>query len=114
MFSFYGETVFDPFSGSGTTNLAAMHLNRDSIGYEINPEYIEVIKKRLSPSQMELFDHKIEYQRDSAIIDTPALLASLPYCFSDPHKLDKKTDPRELLFGSRITENQKDADASNL
>ena len=114
MFSFAGETVCDPFSGSGTTNLAAMHLNRNSIGYEINPEYIQVIKKRLSPSQMELFDHKIEYQTDSAIVDTPSLIDSLPYIFSDPHKLDKKTDPRKMLFGSRITENQKDADASYL
>lgn len=110
MFSFFGETVCDPFSGSGTTNLAAMHLNRNSIGYEINPEYIEVIKKRLSPSQRELFDNKIEYQTDSAIFDAPSLIASLPYRFSDPHNLDKKIDPKNLLFGSRIDKNQEDAD----
>ncbi|MDY0127515.1 MAG: site-specific DNA-methyltransferase [Candidatus Cloacimonadaceae bacterium] len=105
MFSFYGETVCDPFSGSGTTNLAAMHLNRNSIGYEINPEYIEVIKKRLSPSQRELFDNKIEFQTDSAIFDAASLIASLPYRFSDPHNLDKKIDPKNLLFGSRIDTN---------
>lgn len=110
MFSFYGETVCDPFSGSGTTNLAAMHLNRNSIGYEINPEYIEVIKKRLSPSQREFFDNKIEYQTDSAIFDAASLIASLPYKFSDPHNLDKKIDPRNLLFGSRIDKNQEMAD----
>ena len=39
MFSFAGETVFDPFMGSGTTALAARNLQRNSIGYEINPDY---------------------------------------------------------------------------
>lgn len=47
MFSFVGETVFDPFMGSGTTALAARNLQRNSIGYEINPEYKNSIEKRL-------------------------------------------------------------------
>jgi DNA modification methylase len=37
-FSFVGETVLDPFVGSGTTLLAAVDLKRNGIGYEINPE----------------------------------------------------------------------------
>ncbi|HHM20777.1 MAG TPA: site-specific DNA-methyltransferase, partial [Bacteroidetes bacterium] len=37
MFSFASETVLDPFLGSGTTSLAAMNLQRNSAGYEINP-----------------------------------------------------------------------------
>ncbi len=37
-FSFVGETVLDPFAGSGTTLLAASRLGRNGIGYEINPE----------------------------------------------------------------------------
>ncbi|HON86516.1 MAG TPA: site-specific DNA-methyltransferase, partial [Syntrophorhabdaceae bacterium] len=41
MFSFVGETVLDPFLGSGTTSLAARNLGRNSIGYEINRQYIE-------------------------------------------------------------------------
>ncbi len=40
MFSFKGETVLDPFLGSGTTSLAAKNLQRNSIGYEINEEYL--------------------------------------------------------------------------
>ena len=36
MFSFAGETVFDPFASSSTTSLAAKNLGRNSIGYEIN------------------------------------------------------------------------------
>lgn len=36
MFSFVGDNVLDPFAGSGTTNLAAKKLQRNSVGYEIN------------------------------------------------------------------------------
>jgi DNA modification methylase len=39
MFSFHGDTVLDPFSGSGTTALAAMHAGRSSVGVEIDPGY---------------------------------------------------------------------------
>ena len=47
MFSFVGDTVFDPFSGLGTTMLAAMHMHRSSIGFEIEPDYVELAKNRL-------------------------------------------------------------------
>jgi DNA modification methylase len=40
-----GETVLDPFGGSGTTMKAARNLKRNSILYEINTEYIELIKQ---------------------------------------------------------------------
>lgn len=46
MFSFVGETVLDPFAGSGTTSLAAKHLNRNSIGYEINKEFKPLIQEK--------------------------------------------------------------------
>lgn len=51
MFSFVGETVFDPFMGSGTTALAARNLGRNSIGYEINPEFISYYKEKLQTVQ---------------------------------------------------------------
>ena len=47
MFSFVGETVLDPFLGSGTTSLAARNLDRNSVGYEINREFIPIIKDKL-------------------------------------------------------------------
>lgn len=47
MFSFVGDTVFDPFCGLGTTMLAAMHMHRSSIGFEIEPDYVELAKNRL-------------------------------------------------------------------
>jgi len=39
MFSFTGDTVLDPFNGTGTTTIAAMKCNRNSIGNELDPEY---------------------------------------------------------------------------
>ena len=43
-----GDTVLDPFLGSGTTMQACLELNRNCIGVEINPEYVNVTKKRLN------------------------------------------------------------------
>jgi len=47
MFSFVNDTVLDPFLGSGTTSLTAKKLSRNSIGYEINQEFLPVIKEKL-------------------------------------------------------------------
>lgn len=48
MFSFVGDTVLDPFMGTGTTNLAAAMWGRDSVGIELHEEYFEMAWKRLS------------------------------------------------------------------
>ncbi|HHU69434.1 MAG TPA: site-specific DNA-methyltransferase [Thermoanaerobacterales bacterium] len=48
LYSFKNDIVLDPFCGSGTTCLAALRNNRYYIGYEINPEYVELANKRIS------------------------------------------------------------------
>lgn len=48
LYSFVGDTVLDPFAGSGTTLKVARELGRNSIGYEINPEYEPVILEKMS------------------------------------------------------------------
>jgi DNA modification methylase len=50
MFSFVGDTVLDPFLGTGTTTLGAMRYGRNSIGYEIDRTYLEHARKRLANS----------------------------------------------------------------
>jgi site-specific DNA-methyltransferase (adenine-specific) len=47
MFSFVGDTVLDPFCGSGTTMLAAIKAKRNSVGVEIDPTYAEMAMRRL-------------------------------------------------------------------
>lgn len=46
MFSFVGDTVLDPFTGTGTTNIAAGRFGRNSIGYEIDPHYLVQANER--------------------------------------------------------------------
>ena len=48
MFSFAGDTVLDPFAGTGTTMVAAAHAGRNSIGVEIDPTYWTLAKNRLN------------------------------------------------------------------
>jgi len=46
MYSVYGDTVLDPFWGTGTTSLAAMTAARNSIGYELEEEFMQVFDER--------------------------------------------------------------------
>jgi excisionase family DNA binding protein len=55
-FSFVGETVLDPFVGSGTTLLACVDLRRNGVGYEINPEIALEAVQRLRNHQMSLLE----------------------------------------------------------
>jgi DNA modification methylase len=47
MFSFVGDTVLDPFHGTGTTTVAAALWGRHSIGYEVDPEYHDLALNRI-------------------------------------------------------------------
>ena len=55
MFSFWGDTVVDPFCGSGTTMLAALKAGRNSIGIEIDPEYCRMTEERLREDNSNMF-----------------------------------------------------------
>lgn len=101
MFSFIGETVFDPFAGSGTTSLAAKNLGRNSIGYEINKDFAPIIKEKLCNNQLVLGENStVSFYEDS--IGNNSSFEQLPYIFHDPHKMDKKIDVKKLQFGSKI------------
>jgi len=104
MFSFVGDTILDPFLGSGTTSLAAKNLHRNSIGYEINEYFLPIIKEKLGLRQRTIFQDEIfeVIKQENINIDFKEEIKKLPYIFQDPIKFDKKIDPRKLSFGSKI------------
>jgi DNA modification methylase len=57
MFSFVGDTILDPFMGTGTTTVAAAKWGRDSIGVEIDPQYFEFAENRIYQSTQSLFSN---------------------------------------------------------
>jgi DNA modification methylase len=79
MFSFINDTVLDPFCGTGTTMLAAMRANRNSIGVEIDPAYCKMAMSRLEQESYPLFNNiKLEIIKSSDLkkIEAEAKLAT--------------------------------------
>jgi site-specific DNA-methyltransferase (adenine-specific) len=102
MFSFTGETVLDPFLGSGTTTRAAISLDRNSIGYEINSDFIPIVRSKIGETTLtntNIYETDCSYQANDDF-------SSLPYIFKDPHNMDSKIDVKKLQFGSKISSEQ--------
>ncbi len=112
MFSFVGDTVLDPFLGSGTTSMVAVKLNRNSIGYEINPDFIPIIKKKIGTNTNSLYENpNFEFIKQQNIsINFDKKIQNLPYIFKDYVNLEKKTDPKKLNYGSKIDKNSQKRD----
>lgn len=62
LFSYKGETVLDPFMGSGTTLKVALELGRRAVGYEIDIELLDTVKKKLGITQSVLTGENIEFE----------------------------------------------------
>lgn len=62
LFTLPGDTVLDPFMGSGTTNVVASKLQRSSIGIEIIPEYYDMVKSQIPSVELFLFETKAKYE----------------------------------------------------
>ena len=56
LFTNEGDTVLDPFMGSGTTNAVAQRMRRNSIGIEIMAEYYDMVKAELKPVELYLLE----------------------------------------------------------
>jgi site-specific DNA-methyltransferase (adenine-specific) len=61
LYSFVNDTILDPFGGSGTTTEAAIKSKRNSVLYEIVPEYLNFIKKKVELSKNLLGDIEVNY-----------------------------------------------------
>ncbi|WP_042684133.1 DNA methyltransferase [Methermicoccus shengliensis] len=97
MFTFVGDTVLDPFLGSGTTVKAALELNRNGIGYEINKEFLDIIKEKLGLNQSLLqFSENIQIIKRQTAVDIdgvdyiPRIKDAKPKI--DPKKFNFKND----------------------
>ncbi len=64
LFTQVDDTILDPFMGSGTTNIVANKMRRNSIGIEVVPEYYEMVKTQISPVELFLFEPKAVYETD--------------------------------------------------
>ena len=62
MFSFVGDTVVDPFCGSGTTMLAAIQTKRNSIGIEVERDYCQSTVERLEYGRTMLDEFSLRYE----------------------------------------------------
>jgi DNA modification methylase len=56
MFSFVGDTVLDPFLGTGTTTVSAAKWGRNSIGFEVDSHYFKIAQKRIADETASLFN----------------------------------------------------------
>ena len=102
MFSFVGENVLDPFLGSGTTSSVAKQLGRNSVGYEINPEFISIIREKMHHNEL-IEEARIEFVlQEKAKDDFNSRIEKSKYIFIDTHIIDKKINIKALSFGSSI------------
>jgi len=62
LFTNEGDTVLDPFMGSGTTVVVAKRMGRSSIGIDIVPEFVEMVKSKLEPYKNTLFEKRNAYE----------------------------------------------------
>ena len=54
LFSNHGELVLDPFAGSGSTGVAAIRLGRRFLGWEMNPAYADIARRRVAAAREQL------------------------------------------------------------
>ena len=105
MFSFYGDTVLDPFLGSGTTSKAALELGRNSIGYEINKDFLATIKSKIGIHKepmlyKENFDYEIIFQKKNNKKEKKESIFP-----TNNNHLERLVNPKKFKFGTTIDTN---------
>ena len=85
MFTFVGDTVLDPFLGSGTTVKAALEAGRNAVGYEINPDFLEAMPQKIGGRDCLPFYREIQIIKPNKKIEelpeidyTPAIRNATP------------------------------------
>jgi DNA modification methylase len=74
MFTFKGDTVLDPFLGSGTTAKVALELGRNAVGYEINQDFMDLIQEKLGTKGKLFFSENIHIiNRHKRVVNLPKI-----------------------------------------
>lgn len=97
MFSFVGDTVLDPFCGTGTTMLAAMKSGRNSIGVEIDRHYCDMAMNRLEKESRSFFANaELEMRTAAELTDayTPDELSRIKVASDAPRLKPKRVAKR--------------------
>jgi DNA modification methylase len=101
MFSFTGDTVLDPFCGTGTTLMAALKNNRNSIGIEIDTEYCRMASSRLMNESGSFFSNatvEIELQQPEGIVIADAVSALQDTSSSQETIIASKGDKQPMTY----------------
>lgn len=84
-FTHQGELVIDPFVGSGTTLVAAQDLNRNAVGFDLKPEYVELANSRVaSPATENAACQQIAICEDARNIVTRIAPGTVKLAFTSP------------------------------
>jgi len=89
-----GELVLDPFVGSGTTLVAARDLNRNGVGFDLKPEYIELCNKRLAQTTLWGETKQIAICDDARNISTYLEPETVALIFTSPPYANLLNRPR--------------------
>ena len=90
MFTFIEDTVLDPFLGSGTTVKVALELQRNAIGYEINEEFLEIIKEKLNIKESLFKLNNVQIIKGKEKITTLPLIDYIPRIQDAKPQIDPK------------------------
>lgn len=78
-------------------------MGRNSISYEINSDFIPVIRQKLQSDQKDIYNTTFEFIKQKPLtVDFAKEIERQPYIFKDPHAFNKKIDIKKLQFGSKI------------
>jgi len=107
MFSFVGDTVLDPFVGTGTTCVAAGLWGRNSVGVEIDPSYFEACQHRIAQDlescNARVEAHQLHIVRGCTWSNSKPNLQGLSDIFGTFEPASKKTKGRRLAKKTRAT-----------
>jgi DNA modification methylase len=99
MFTFTGDTVLDPFLGSGTTVKAALDLARNAVGFEINPDFLEAVPQKIGGRDYLPFYRQIQIiKADKSIEELPEIdyTPAIHDAAARPETKGFKFDPNHL------------------